>query len=71
MDLYDILKKVTNSALLLLGIALALAAIDHLYFDEAYRSAISVIGIFALLIFFTGIVAAVIKSALDKSKNDG
>lgn len=71
MDLYDILKKVTNGALLLLAISLVLAAIDHLYFDEAYRSTISVIGIFALSLFFVGIIVTVIKGASDKSKNDG
>jgi len=71
MDLYDILKRVTNSALLLLAISLALAAIDHFYFDEAYRSTISIIGIFSLSIFFIGIIVTVIKGASDKSKNDG
>lgn len=68
MDLYDILKKVTNGALLLLAISLVLAAIDNLYFDEAYRSTISVIGIFSLSMFFIGIIVTVIKGASDKNE---
>lgn len=71
MDLYGTLKKVTNGALLLLAISLVLAAIDHLYFDEDYRSATSVIGVFSLALFFIGIILTVIKGASDKSKNDG
>ena len=65
--MYDKLKKIINGALLLLGASLVLAVIDHFYFDEAYRSAISVIGILALSIFFIGILATVIRGALDKS----
>lgn len=70
MDFYDALRKVTNSALLLLALSLVFAAIDHFYFDEAYRATISAIGIFALVVFFIGVLATVLKGASDKSKND-
>lgn len=51
--------------------SLVLATIDHLYFDEDYRSTVSVMGIFALSLFFVGIIVTVIKGVLDKRKNDG
>lgn len=70
MDIYETLRKVTSSALFLLAICLVFASIDHFYFDEAFRATISAIGIFALVVFFIGILATVIKGASDKSKND-
>jgi len=53
-----------------LCIVIVLAVIDHFYFDEAYRSTISIVGIFVLCAFFIGIVIAVIEGVTDKSKND-
>lgn len=71
MDTYDFLSKVTNWALWLLGISFGLAVIDNIYFDEAYRSTIGIVGIIALCAFFIGIISAVIKGATDKDRSSG
>ena len=71
MVIYNLFNKVISSSLALLGLSLVIATIDHFYFDEAYRETIRVIGIFALVMFFVGILTTVIKGALDKNNSDG
>ena len=66
--MYSFLAKLSNWALFFLCFALALAAVDHYFFDEVYKGSIKIFGIIALAVFFVAIFAAVIKGALDKKK---
>ena len=66
MDVYGILKIISDGALMILFITIVLAVIDHFYFGEAYRGTISIVGMGALSVFFIGIASAVIKGATDK-----
>lgn len=68
MGIYNAIKRVTSGSLLLLSISIVLAVIDNLFFAEAYRKLISLVGAFALCLFFVGITAAVIKGISEKSQ---
>ena len=66
MDIYKWARISTSLAVASLLILFILATLDHFFFSERFRPILTPIGIISLILFFSGVSAALIKGIFDK-----